>query len=117
LQGVGETPATLFAESTRAIVARGEIPVLWPAPRSRPADFRDGAPYHLRVGDSMITGDELTEELARRLTGVGEAEIGIPGSGPDIQLYMLLRWLREAERPPGLVTHHLFAGNDIGNLD
>jgi hypothetical protein len=30
---------------------------------------------------------------------------------------MLVRWLQEAERPPLVVTHHVFAGNDIGNLD
>jgi len=118
LQGIGATEPTLYNEPTRAIVARGKIPLLWPGPRSRPEDFRRGTkPYHLRLGDSMVTGDDLTEALTQRLPMLEEAEIGIPGSGPDIQLYMLSRWLKEAQRPPRLVTHHVFAGNDIGNLD
>ncbi len=118
LQGVGASQPRLYNEPTRAIVARGDIPILWPSPTSRPEDFRRGTkPYHLRVGDSMVTGDDLTDELRRRIPTLDEAEIGIPGSGPDIQLYVLSRWLQEASRPPVLVTHHVFAGNDIGNLD
>ena len=119
LQGVGASqPTLLYNEPTRAIVARGDIPMLWPSPRSRPEDFPRGTkPYHLRVGDSMVTGDDLTDELRQRLPVLDQAEIAIPGSGPDIQLYMLWRWLREATQPPLVVTHHVFAGNDIGNLD
>src|SRR5204863_4681099 len=43
LQGVGASqPTLLYNEPTRAIVARGDIPMLWPWPRSRPEDFRRG---------------------------------------------------------------------------
>jgi hypothetical protein len=106
------------SESCRVAIEHGEIPKLWPEPRNQASDFGPGGPpYHLRLGDSMVTGDELTHELETSFPGLKEAEIAIPGTGPDIQYYLLERFVREAGTPPVAVTHHLFAGNDIGNLD
>jgi hypothetical protein len=118
---MGAVPAGTFhlvQESSRATVARGEIPRLWSTPRSAGHDFPAGSPaYHLRVGDSMVTGEELTRAISARFPRVAQAEIGVPGSGTDLQFYLLSRFLDDAGAPPRLVTHHLFVGNDLGDLD
>ena len=117
------TPA-LFVTTRRTALAAGEIPRLWPVP---PGDPQERAAHVLpsvwHLGDSMVRGSDLppggkaTDELKPLLPGFNEVNIGMPGTGPDIQYYVLLQWLNSARQPPVLVVHHLFPGNDLEDMD
>ena len=114
----------LFVSTRRTTLAIGEIPRLWPVP---PGDRSQGdtrlLPSVWHLGDSMVRGSDLppggkaTDELETLLPGFNEVNIGMPGTGPDIQYYVLLQWLKSARQAPVLVIHHLFPGNDIEDMD
>lgn len=114
----------LFVTTRRTALAAGEIPRLWPVP---PGDTADGdarsLPSVWHLGDSMVRGSDLppggkaTDELKPLLPGFKEVNFGMPGTGPDIQYYVLLQELKSARQAPRLVVHHLFPGNDIEDMD
>jgi hypothetical protein len=114
----------LFVTTRRTALAAGEIPRLWPVPPGDTADQDSRKlPSVWHLGDSMVRGSDLppggkaTDELKPLLPGFNEVNIGMPGTGPDIQYYVLLQWLKSARQPPVLVVHHLFPGNDLEDMD
>src|SRR5262249_5024094 len=82
----------LFVTTRRTALASGQIPRLWPEP---PGDRADGdaraLPSIWHLGDSMVRGSDLppggkaTDELQPLLPGFNEVNLGMPGTGPDIQ--------------------------------
>jgi hypothetical protein len=119
-----ESPSSLFLEPESSIVARGEIPRSWERPHDdvTAAGIADRA-YIAHLGDSMIEGAGVPRELVattaleQLLPSYGEANLGMAGTGPDIQYVELFRWLDEAAHQPVLVVQHFFTGNDIEDID
>ena len=78
-------------------------------------------PIVLHVGDSLLFGEgtapeeRATSVLEAREPSVAQINRGAPGTGPDVHLLVLRRWLGAVH--PRLVVHHLFTGNDIEDID
>src|SRR5262249_48546096 len=114
----------LTTETLRQPLSRGEIPRLWPAPMNdwpttTPAQF----PFVVHLGDSLIVrrdyppGERATDILKELIPDVGEVNLGMSTTGPDIQFLELFDRLDRAPHRPVMVVHHVFVGNDIENLD
>jgi hypothetical protein len=83
----------------------------------------DPRPFVAHLGDSMIQGPGVAPDqtsvalLERQFPAVGEVSLGLRHTGPDIQFLLLSEWLARTARPPRVLVHHLFSGNDIEDLD
>lgn len=81
----------------------------------------DTRPRVLHLGDSMIFGEGVDRALTttvwldRFRPDVTNLNLGVSGSGPDVHLLLLRRWVDVVK--PSLVVHHLFVGNDIDDID
>ena len=73
------------------------------------------------IGDSMVFGDGVEPEqaipalLERALPGTRHTNRGMPRAGPDVQAWNLADLLSHGT--PEHVVFHLFAGNDMTDLD
>jgi len=106
----------LVQPTMKAAIERGEIPRRWGGGAANPTSLT-ARPYLVHLGDSMIANGRFTARLDQLLPALAHENLGMPGTGTDVQFVELLRWLDAAPRPPLLVVHHLFSGNDIDDLD
>jgi hypothetical protein len=101
-------PTALYGHTGAAIVNAADL-------------ASDTRPRVLHLGDSMIFGhgvdraDVTTTWLDRLRPDVRNVNLGVSGSGPDVHLLLLRRWVDVVK--PSLVVHHLFIGNDVDDID
>jgi len=109
-------PPALVQATMKAAIDGQEIPRRWTRPAAVP-DRYGARPYAVHIGDSMIASARFTTQIETRLPKLAHANLGMPGTGTDIQYVELLRWLEAAPKPPVLIVHHLFTGNDVDDID
>jgi hypothetical protein len=101
-------PAALYGDDGNALVIAADL-------------VGDTRPRVLHLGDSMIFGPGVdralvtTAWLDRLGPGVKNVNLGLSGSGPDVHLLLLRRWVDVVK--PIVVVHHLFVGNDVEDVD
>jgi hypothetical protein len=101
-------PAALYGAGGNAIINAADLAT----------DLRERV---LHLGDSMIYGQGVdravvtTAWLDRLGSDVRNVNLGLSGSGPDVHLLLLRRWVDVVK--PRLVVHHLFVGNDLEDID
>jgi hypothetical protein len=99
----------------------GALDALYADDRDRQRAREETRPVVLHLGDSLVFGEGTKREeratslLEAQEPSVAQINRGAPGTGPDVHLLVLRKWLPAVH--PRLVVHHLFTGNDIDDID